>query len=92
MIAALWANSNLDDGKGTRSQIIAELETQYSEVVEQVLDRDWERKQALIDKEWDENPFYRKAREGAAKLDEMAGVKSEGTVQSVVAPEELDQS
>lgn len=33
MISGLYANTNLDDGKGTRAKIIGELEEQFAEAI-----------------------------------------------------------
>ena len=33
MIAGLWANSNLDDGKNTRNQALESIENSYNETV-----------------------------------------------------------
>jgi hypothetical protein len=36
MISGMWSNSNLDDGKSTREQALAEIEDNYQNVIESI--------------------------------------------------------
>lgn len=89
MIAALWANSNFDDDKGTRQNAIEEIEENFEEAMQTILHggRDEEEE---IDKS---NPFFAAAERGVAKL--QAPRQDEGaTVKDVVGDysKDIDQN
>lgn len=52
MIAGVWANSNLDDGKDTRNKMLAEIENNYKNAAQLIYGDGEEDK---IDKS---NPFF----------------------------------
>lgn len=69
MIAALWANSNYDDDKGTRTEVIADIEANYAKAMAIVKAG---KKPEATPEEEDElksNPFFSKAMEGVRAMD-----------------------
>ena len=72
MVAALWSNSNLDDGKQTRSNMIRDLNNSHQEAIAAIndaIDSDHERDEA--DKIDDKNPFFAASKRGLEKVDKV---------------------
>jgi hypothetical protein len=66
IVAALWANSNWDDDKGSRRGAIAEIEGNYQDAVRIAMGHT----QTPTEEELDEdNPFLRPAIQAARQLD-----------------------
>ena len=81
MIAALWANSNYDDDKGTRRNAIEEIEGNFEEAVRTIMTGRPEEEEAEIDKD---NPFFQAAERGLAKLEAPRNDEGASTVKDVV--------
>lgn len=77
MITALWSNSNYDDDKGTRKQIVEDIEEEFKQMVLMV--QTGIKPEDEIDQD---NPFFAAAREGVKKLE--APRNDEGTVREVI--------
>lgn len=92
MIAALWANSNWDDDKGTRTRVIEEIEESYAEAIDRVLDRNWSSQKEQDDVDFENNPFFDKMRKGLPKLEAVENEQSKGTVAEVIDMTNMDQS
>ena len=85
MVAALWANSNYDDDKGTRQGAIEQLETSFTNALTTILDGTTEEDQ--IDKT---NPFFAQMEKGMEKL--HGRVVQGSTVEKVIEQEGSDSS
>lgn len=69
MVAALWSNSNYDDGKGTRTKAIRDIEESYAdalEAVERALGSSRVPEEEKLEKD---NPFFQAAERGLQKVD-----------------------
>jgi hypothetical protein len=69
MVAALWSNSNYDDGKGTRTKAIRDIEESYAEAlvaIERALGSGYVSEEEKLEKE---NPFFQAAERGLQKVD-----------------------
>jgi hypothetical protein len=82
MIAALWANSNYDDDKGSRKRAIEEIEENFAEVVQSIVDPGSQ--EAEIDPD---NPFFNESARSKQKLE--APRNDEGTVSENIASRDL---
>lgn len=85
MIAALWANSNYDDDKGTRQKAIEEIEANFQSVISGVFgEGNVGPEEEQIDEE--NNPFFASAKRGQKKLFEQVGITDDEnhTVQDVI--------
>lgn len=89
MIAALWANSNYDDDKGTRRQAIEEIESNFEQVSDLIQHGEGRLEDEVT--EMADNPFLAPAIRATRELE--APKHKEGTVRDNV-PEvdwEIDQ-
>lgn len=82
MIAALWANSNYDDDKGTRSEAIASIEASYEEAMTIV--RTGRKHVEEDDVDLHNNPFFAPAMQGAAQIETPIEEHQGGTVAEAV--------
>lgn len=82
MIAALWANSNFDDDRGSRQKAIEEIEEKYQEAILKIhgVEDEFE-----IDKS---NPFFGQMRE-IPTISKPSNYN--GTVEDVIGEYEVDQ-
>jgi hypothetical protein len=89
MISALWANSNYDDDKGTRTKAIEEIEGNYREAITQIVDGHDDNEMDEID---NNNPFIKAAKRGVAKLVKPEDINAKNTVAEVIDYEQdIDQ-
>ncbi len=63
MISGLWANTNLDDGKQTRQNLLREIEESYQNSISLI----YSRQDAEIDYELESDPLF-----SAMNLDEVS--------------------
>jgi hypothetical protein len=81
MIAALWANSNFDDDKGTRRNAIEEIEANFQEAIDSV-------NNPMPENDIDmDNPFFNPALRGREKIE--APRNDEGTVAQNITAKDL---
>lgn len=81
MIASLWANSNYDDDKGSRKRAIEEIEENFSQVVDSIVNPNQE---ADIDPD---NPFFNPAARAKAQIE--APRNDEGKVSENIVARDL---
>jgi hypothetical protein len=84
MVAALWANSNFDDTKGTRKNAIDEIEENFEQAVEMILAGPQPEEEAAID---EDNPFFAPVKRQMAKLEAPRQDEGSSTVKDVVGDE-----
>lgn len=96
LVTGLWANDGLNDEKGTRSQALEQLDSQFEEAKKIVYmgrkEQEAMRDQHRFTKEDEENPFLRPAIEATRRLDTPRN--DEGTVDEAVKDDprkDLDQ-
>lgn len=80
MTAALWANSNYDDDKGTRKNALEEIQANFNEAV-QIIQGGGESDDG-VDQQMNDNPFFAAAKEGQAKLEKPKN--PDGTVREAI--------
>jgi hypothetical protein len=81
MVAALWANEGFNDDKGSRTNALEEIESNFQAVRDKIMGG-YTDDEAEIDPD---NPFFNPTMRAMKKLDESLG--SDGTVEQRVAQE-----
>lgn len=90
MVAALWSNSNWDDGKDSRKNAIADIESSYEEALRKIesIGKPIQDDGEQIDKD---NPFFAAAERGIQKLEDKYGHLVKNEAEEINYMEGLDQ-
>lgn len=84
MVAALYSNSNWDDGKDTRSRALKGIEESFNRAMEMVYDPPPE----VEEIDWD-NPFWAAAKRAYERKLALQDGQREGTVAELIPHEEM---